>query len=343
MDVRRIDPDDEAAFDAWYEVLQAIDLERWPELGGWSRREAHALTSAEHGAVAYQCLSAVDTAGTTAGIALCEIPQRDNPQLASLDVRVQPEYRRHGIGSALVAEAERRLAAEGRTTVASLVEVPLTMVAHYPATAFARRMGFVAAQTSNRRHLLPPLPAELRARLSGEVERAAIGYRVFTFSAPWPAEYLDDQCELCRRMSTDAPSGDLPLEEEVWDAARVEESNQLLATQGVRKLVAVARHVASGHLVAFSELALPQDHPDEAWQWPTLVLAEHRGHRLGLAVKLANLDYLATTAPKVRVITTSNARENAPMIAVNDMLGFEVVAEGTFWQKGLPSPRHRVI
>jgi hypothetical protein len=32
---------------------------------------------------------------------------------------------------------------------------------------------------------------------------------------------------------------------------------------------------------------------------------------------------------------TGNASENAPMIAVNEMLGFEVVAEGTFWQKEL--------
>lgn len=81
------------------------------------------------------------------------------------------------------------------------------------------------------------------------------------------------------------------------------------------------------------ELALPQDHPHEAWQWATLVLREHRGHRLGLAVKLANLDYLATCVPEVRVVTTGNARENGQMIALNDMLGFEVVADGTFWQK----------
>ncbi len=175
----------------------------------------------------------------------------------------------------------------------------------------------------------------MRARLAEEIERAGVGYRIFTFMAPWPTRYLDDQCELGRRMSTDAPSGDLRFEEEVWDAARVEESNRLLATQGVRKLVAVAEHIGSGRLVAFSELALPQDHPREAWQWATLVLAEHRGHRLGLALKLANLDHLAASVREVRVITTSNARENAPMIAVNDMLGFEVVAEGTFWLKDL--------
>jgi hypothetical protein len=101
------------------------------------------------------------------------------------------------------------------------------------------------------------------------------------------------------------------------------------------RLVAVAEHIESGRLVAFSELALPRDHPIEAWQWATLVLREHRGHRLGLAVKLANLDYLAATAPAVKLVITGNAQENAPMIAVNELLGFEVVATETFWQKSL--------
>jgi GNAT superfamily N-acetyltransferase len=333
VEVRRVDPDDEAAFDGWYAVLRETDLERWPDFGGWSRREVHALTADTERADSYLCLAAVDPSGVTVGLALCEVPQRDNRLVASLDVRVRREHRRRGVGTALVAQAERRLAAEGRTVLTSLVEVPVALVDAYPATPFARRMGFVAAQFGNRRHLVLPVATDRLALVRDEVARAAAGYRVFTFGSPWPAEYLDDQCELSRRMSTDAPSGDLQFEEEVWDAARVEESNELLARQGVRKLVAVAQHVASGRLVAFSELALPQDHPHEAWQWATLVLREHRGHRLGLAVKLANLDYLATFVPEVRVVTTGNARENGPMIALNDMLGFEVVADGTFWQK----------
>ncbi len=67
----------------------------------------------------------------------------------------------------------------------------------------------------------------------------------------------------------------------------------------------------------------------------TVVHPLHRGHRLGLAVKLANLDFLAEQAPAVRLIVTGNAQTNAPMIAVNDMLGFEVAGVGMFWQKRL--------
>ena len=191
----------------------------------------------------------------------------------------------------------------------------------------------VATQRGHRRNLALPVPPTARRRSRAEVARAAGDYVVQTFRAPWPKEYLDDQCELKRRMSTDEPSGDDRREEQAWDAVRIEESDAFMAAQGMARLVAVAQHVESGRLVAFSELALPQDHPGEAWQLSTLVLREHRGHRLGLAVKLANLESLEASFPAVTLVVTGNAEENAPMIAVNEMLGFEVVADGTFWQK----------
>jgi GNAT superfamily N-acetyltransferase len=333
--VCQIDPGDGAAFDAWYAVLRATDEERWGDPdGGLSRREVQAAAS-RHGAVEYRCLSALDAAGSTVGIALCEVPQRDNRHGASLDIRVAQPHRRRGVGSLILAEAERGLAAAGRSVVSALIEVPLAAVATDPSGPFARRRGFVAKQTGNRRNLVLPVDPGRLARLHTEVARAAGGYVVHTFRAPWPGEYLGDQCELKRRMSTDEPSGDDRREEQVWDAARIEESEAFMAAQGKAEVVAVAQHVGSGRLVAFTELALPQDHPTEAWQLSTLVLREHRGHRLGLAVKLATLGCLEASFPGVTLVVTGNAQENAPIIAVNEMLGFEVVANGTFWQKEL--------
>jgi GNAT superfamily N-acetyltransferase len=342
--VCQVDPGDGTAFDAWYAILQVTDEERWGDPdGGLSRREVHAAVSRHGGAVEYRCLAALNASGSTVGIGLCEVPQRDNRHGATLDIRVAPTYRRRGVGSLILAEAERGLAAAaaaaaaaaGRSVVSALVEVPLAAVATDPSSPFARRSGFVATQTGNRRTLVLPLAPGRLARLRSEVDRAAGGYVVHTFRAPWPGEYLDDQYELKRRMSTDEPSGDDRREEQVWDAARIEESEACMAAQGKARVVAVAQHVGSGRLVAFSELALPQDHPSEAWQLSTLVLREHRGHRLGLAVKLATLESLGASLPAVTLVVTGNAQENAPMIAVNEMLGFEVVANGTFWQKQL--------
>ena len=54
-----------------------------------------------------------------------------------------------------------------------------------------------------------------------------------------------------------------------------------------------------------------------------------------MAIKLANLDLLGEHAADVRLVVTGNASVNAPMIAVNEMMGFEVASEGKFWQQDL--------
>ncbi|HTU06839.1 MAG TPA: GNAT family N-acetyltransferase, partial [Trebonia sp.] len=54
----------------------------------------------------------------------------------------------------------------------------------------------------------------------------------------------------------------------------------------------------------------------------------HRGHRLGLLVKTAMLEWLAVAEPKLERIATGNAAANEHMIAVNDTLGYEVTEPG---------------
>ena len=80
---------------------------------------------------------------------------------------------------------------------------------------------------------------------------------------------------------------------------------------------------------------VPLGAPESAWQHDTLVVREHRGHGLGFATKVANLWALQERHPAVRSINTWNAAENEHMIAVNDAMGFEVVAHSVYWRKQL--------
>ena len=56
-----------------------------------------------------------------------------------------------------------------------------------------------------------------------------------------------------------------------------------------------------------------------------LVVPAHRGHRLGLAVKVANQQALYAAFPELSFIITGNADVNTRMNAINDRLGFRVV------------------
>ena len=63
----------------------------------------------------------------------------------------------------------------------------------------------------------------------------------------------------------------------------------------------------------------------------------HRGHRLGLLVKLAMLDLLAAREPQVTRINTGNADGNRHMIAINERLCFRVLGRWPSWELTSPT------
>ncbi len=337
MQVRLVDPSNDDELAAWAAVLRASDEDLWPDLTGFALPDIRAF--ARHGGPSrrFDLLSAFDPGGLLLGVGMMELPLRDNQRSAEVTVAVHPAHRRRGVGTALVEGMAEHARAERRAVLNALVDVPLHGAADHPSLSFAPKLGFEAVLDGNIRRLSVPIADARADELRAEVARApaADAYRTETFEAPWPAKYLRDQCTLFRCMSTDEPHGDQGHEAEIWDAERVRENEALRAARGARFLTAVAQHVASGRLVACTELTIGAEAPWQAWQMLTVVHPEHRGHRLGLAIKLANLHALALHAPEVRSIVTGNAAVNAPMIAVNDMMGFEVAGEGHFWQKQL--------
>ena len=278
----------EAAFDDWFAVLHITDQERYPGRPGWQRAERLALALSD-GPEEHRCLVA-RVGSESLGIADLELFRRENVHVARADVRVLPQYRRQGVGSAIVHAMEESARAAGRTQLGGMDEVPVGNSAEV-VTAFARHHGFSPAQHMLRREFrLPPDEHHLRVlRTRARRARAGAaseGYTLVSMADRWPDADIDDRCELGRRMSTDIPVGEQVLDEEVWDEARFRQIEATLAAQNRVKLTTAARHDASGHLVAFSELVVPLGAPESVWQHDTLVMREHRGNGLGLAIKL---------------------------------------------------------
>ena len=123
------------------------------------------------------------------------------------------------------------------------------------------------------------------------------------------------------------------MEEERWDAERIREYEASHVARG--RTVLSAGAVRDGRLVAFTDLQVPLAQPERAHQGGTLVLREHRGHRLGALVKAAVLRELAATLPTVRRISTYNSETNTPMLAVNEALGFRPAGQLSTWSMRL--------
>jgi RimJ/RimL family protein N-acetyltransferase len=192
------------------------------------------------------------------------------------------------------------------------------------------------------RELRLPMERAVVEAIAEDAEAHSDGYEVVTWRDRCPPDLAEDRALMAQKMSTDVPREGLEWYEESWDASRIREMEALVASMNRTLISAGAIDASTGRLVAFTDIAVPLGAPEVAYQWDTLVLEEHRGHRLGMLVKTANLDWLRRESPRTQRIVTENAETNLPMISINEALGFEVVGHRYAWQKRLSRGRSGV-
>jgi GNAT superfamily N-acetyltransferase len=293
------------------------------------------------------------TADDVVGMAKITIPLADNTHLLDFELFVDPAHRRVGVGSALLDAIEKVAAEHDRTSLAAwsehvgepsrdtagLLEPPTGAGRIHPddaAVRFALHHGYVLEQAERYSVLPLPFDERIRARLHAEAaEKAGPEYRLVSWRDRAPDEWVDQVAVLESRMSTDAPSADLDFRETVWDADRIRTWESQVTAGNHSILAAAAEHVPTHTLAGFTVLRFPVDHEEVVFQDDTLVLPEHRGHRLGMLIKAENLASLRELRPGARRVHTWNAEENRYMLAINVALGFTPTGVAGAWQKRL--------
>jgi GNAT superfamily N-acetyltransferase len=259
------------------------------------------------------------TTGAVLGWYFMFLPQRENLDRSYGYLTVHPSARRRGVGTALLRQAAERAAANGRSVFGSAA------LQDSAGAAFAAHVGASAGLVEARRVLvLGKIPAGHIASLRERAARAAAGYSLVSWYGRTPEEYLARYAEVENAMA-DAPhdEGDEPT---VWDAARVREQiDDIRERQGRRIYTLAALHDASGEMAAVTAVEADPDNPEWGHQLITAVVRKHRGHRLGLLVKTAMLDWLAEAQPSIERIVTGNAAINQWMISINEQLGYELL------------------
>ncbi|MBG6181597.1 GNAT family N-acetyltransferase [Arthrobacter sp. CAN_A1] len=290
-------------------------------------------------------------AGSVVGKAVIDIPLTDNLNTCYVFVLVHPDYRGKGLGSRLYSVLADHAASVGRSTIMSWTDlpagfdmapanvlVPATGAGAFPrncaTTALALRNGFQLAQVDRCSvlELSTSLPrAAAQAQAAHEV--AGEDYELVQWRDRCPDDLVDQYALLRKTMSADVPMGDLEWEEEVWDAARIREGEERLLRSGGHSLVRAARHLPTGLLAGHTILEYQPVKPEVVSQDDTLVLRSHRGKRLGMWLKTANLREVPSVWPEARRVYTWNAEENQHMLAVNVEMGFVPAGYTAAWQK----------
>jgi GNAT superfamily N-acetyltransferase/RimJ/RimL family protein N-acetyltransferase len=256
--------------------------------------------------------------GTPAGCYELKLPTRENRSNGFLELLVAADSRRRGIGTTLLAHAARQAGQAGRVLLMGGTRIGS------PGCGFAASVGAKPGLQDARRILDagPDLQARLPA-LRADAESHATGYSIRRWTGATPEDLIGGVCVLVTAMA-DAPH-DATYEPEIWDAARLAAAEERRAARGSREYSLAAMNDNAGDMAALTQVIVdPAGAPGWAYQMITAVTRQHRGHRLGMLLKVMMLEWLAESEPQIRHIVTYNAVPNQYMIAVNEALGHRV-------------------
>ncbi|MEV4999575.1 GNAT family N-acetyltransferase [Nocardioides sp. LML1-1-1.1] len=277
-------------------------------------------------------------AGVAVGTAWLSVPLMDNLDAAEVDLHVRPDRRRRGIGSLLLDHLEAVAAAEGRVRLdaeAQWPEAGSPQGAGVVGVDFLRARGYTFGIGDVQRSAALPLDDDVLAALAADAAPHHRDYRIESWAGRVPDALVEGWLAVASTLMTEAPTGAMEREAEAVDVAGHRDDEALLAAQGRVPWCTVALD-RTGEVVAYTQLVVPSYDDRSVFQWGTLVRRDHRGHRLGTAVKVANHRALQAGADvSGRRVVTWNAEENGPMIAINELLGFVPTARLAEMQKRL--------
>ncbi|MEW2118159.1 GNAT family N-acetyltransferase [Streptomyces sp. NPDC005474] len=287
-----------------------------------------ALTDPEPGASSRRLAwLAAGSDGIPLGSAFLRLFTREGQEhLAELEVCVHHAERRQGVGTRLLEAAVTAARSDGRRSVVAQA------VEDSPGDRFLAERGFrrVLALTYARLVLADADFAEI-TRLA---ELPYPDYRLTAWEGAVPPGLARSYAD-SRRAMDDMPMEDTDFGTVVWDVDRVLAAAAAVAGRGDLLYTVAALDTKDGSVVGFSELVVPGDGRGDAQHYGTAVLPEHRGRGLGRWMKAESIRRARERHDGLTGLLTDTASGNAPMLGINDELGYVPTHRAVEYQLGL--------
>ncbi len=308
------DPDDPILADATVEARERTPETAWKEI-------RFALLDAERPEewIGWQAYEIAHPDGPS---------YEENKHILWLWISLLPPYRRKGIGRRLLRRAARFAREHDKSLVVSYT-------AEADGLAFWKAVGAQDAQRSRQSRLqLDHIDWAMVEQWVTEGPARSPGSTLEWFTNRIDDEEVEEWCKALTEVWNMMPRDDLDIGDEVFTPERQRRGEEGIAEGGGTILTAVTKE-EDGTISGLTEMGY---FPEEDWmiqQWMTGVRRPYRGRGLGKWVKAAMLLRVREEFPQVRVVRTGNAFSNAPMLSINERLGFQLYREGMEVQIGL--------
>jgi GNAT superfamily N-acetyltransferase len=264
--------------------------------------------------------------GAPVATAACWSNAAGDPNAMECDLFVGRDVRRQGIGSRLLRLICDACVIEGRSLLfwGTFDAVPA-------GDAFSRRLGARVARVARTSELrLDAVDWAMVDRWISEAEERAGEYRCEWVDGPFPDALLADAATFHHIMNSQ-PHDDLDVGDVLYSEADIAEVDRSLTASGRLRWSLLVRD-EHGACVGGTEVHFEPWEPSTVLQQNTGIDPAHRGRGLAKWAKAAMLDRIRRDCPEAARVRTGNAFSNAPMLAINDALGFVVISSRTEWQ-----------
>ncbi len=246
-------------------------------------------------------------------------------------IGVHPRHRGRGIARSLLGEIVARCDGDEEIVLGSWANdrVPA-------GGAFAQRIGAKEGLNNRTSELL--LKDIDRALVAEWARIDPAGYRLVWIDEAVPDELVPNVIVAYDTMNT-APRGDLQFGDWHTTAEEIRDWERIRKKNGGEHRLLLAIHETTGATAGFTEVGR---HPRTPWvigQQGTAVVPEHRGHGIGKWIKAAMIERVLREWSDAKSIRTGNAYSNAPMLSINDRLGFKVIFSVIVWQAKIAAVR----
>jgi mycothiol synthase len=256
-----------------------------------------------------------------------------NESIRDVMVQVHPEHRRRGLGTALFSTAIASIPNDGSTT--SLTSWTSTRAPS--GGAFAEQLG--AKRGVHLRVSQVDLRTMDRALMRQWASTDPKGYRLELIDDDVPDHLMQPFLNALNEGINRMPREGLEMEDVKFTDENARDWERQRKARGQIAWNYLVIHEKSGEGVAFTGINFDPRVPSVVHQGGTAVVPKHQGRDLGKWVKGRMAEKILAEMPQARFIRTDNAGTNAPMLAINDRMGFREAWWGDIWQISLADAR----
>ncbi|MHA2054677.1 MAG: GNAT family N-acetyltransferase [Candidatus Hodarchaeales archaeon] len=242
-----------------------------------------------------------------------------NKHLIIFNLGILADWRKKGIERLLMNEVNQYAKANGKTTLMSETD-------EADIREFFKEIGAQEAISGaeNRLKLESVEWSKIQSWMDEGPKHAAGVSMQFFYSLP--DELLEEYCKIYTETLNQQPLGDLDINDIIYTPESYRRREEDFKKMGMISLTAVTIE-DTGAISGLTEMVNRPERKTMITQGLTGVKEEYRGRGLGKWLKAAMLLRSKKEFSDIEIVTTDNASINAPMLSINERMGFKLHKE----------------